>query len=94
MPVRTTRTQVNFQAPFRLAEFDEDQSAGTYDIDTDEEIIEGNERTVYVRVATLIHLRTQSSSRTVTIAPEGLEAALQRDRDGQAGAWGFRAKWK
>jgi hypothetical protein len=94
MPVRTIRTQVTFQSPFRLPEFDEEQAAGTYDIDTDEEIIEGNERTAYVRVATLIHLRTPSSSRTVTIAPEGLEEALQRDREREAGPWGFQTKWK
>jgi hypothetical protein len=94
MPIRTTRTQVTFHAPFRLEEFDADQAAGTYDIDTDEEVIEGNERVVYVRVATMIHLRTHSSSRTVTIAPDSLEAALQRDQEAAVAPWGFRSKWK
>jgi len=53
MPLRTTRSQVTFEAPFQLAEIDEAQLPGTYDIDTEEEVLEGNERTVYLRVATM-----------------------------------------
>jgi hypothetical protein len=82
MPLRTTRSQVTFSAPFSLAEIDEIQPPGTYDVDTEEEIVEGNERTVYIRVATLIHLRTEFTTRTVTVNPKGLEAALAKD--GQA----------
>ena len=79
MAIRTTRSQVRFKAPFRLAEIEEAQPAGTYDIDTDEEVIEGNERTVFLRVATLIHLRKPGFTETVTIDPKGLEAALDLD---------------
>lgn len=79
MAIRTTRTQATFAAPFRLPEIDEQLSAGTYDIDTDEELHEGNDRTVYIRVATLIHLRGIGWSRTVTINPDGLEYALLND---------------
>lgn len=81
MAVRTTRTQVSFSAPFRLQEVDELLPAGTYDIETDEEVHEGNERTTYVRVATLLHLRGRGWSRTVTINPDSLEAALRNDRE-------------
>lgn len=79
MAIRTTRSQVTFKAPFTLAEVDGLQPAGTYDVDTDEEVIEGNERTVYVRVATLIHLRNGGTTQTVTVDPKGLQAALALD---------------
>ena len=79
MAFKTTRTQVTFQAPFSLPELDGLQPAGTYDVETDEEAIEGNERTVYLRVATLLHIRSPGSTRTVTIDPGSLETALLRD---------------
>jgi hypothetical protein len=62
--IRTTRRQVTFTAPFRRYEIDGEQPAGTCDIETDEEAIEGNKRTVYVRIATLIDLRRPDSTRT------------------------------
>ena len=76
MPIRTTRTQVTFKAPFSLPELDGLQPAGTYDVDTDEECIEGNEHTVYLRVATILQVHSLGSTRFVTIDPAGLEAAL------------------
>jgi hypothetical protein len=76
MAIRTTPSQVTFGAPFRLPELDGLQPAGTYLVETDEEAIEGNERTVYVRVATLIHIRTPHSSRSVTIDPKGLQTLI------------------
>lgn len=79
MATRTTRSQVTFTKPFVLAEVDGPLPAGTYDIDTDEEVIEGNERTVYVRTATVIQIRKPGWTRAVTIDPSGLAAALQRD---------------
>jgi hypothetical protein len=77
--MRTTRSQVTFNKPFQLAELDAPLPPGTYDIDTDEEVIEGNERTAYVRTATMIHVRGIGSTRTVTINPSGLAAAMQQD---------------
>lgn len=79
MPIRTTRTQVTFRHAFTLPEVGEPLPAGTYDIDTDEEMIEGNERTVYVRTATLLHVRALGTSRIVTLNPTGLDAALVAD---------------
>ncbi|WP_126174381.1 hypothetical protein [Altericroceibacterium xinjiangense] len=64
---------------------DELHPAGTYDVDTDEEVIEGNERTVYLRVATLLHLRNGGTTQTVTVDPKDLEHALARDGDGGDG---------
>ena len=79
MPTRSTATQVTFKRPFRLAEIDEELPPGTYDIETEEEVIEGNERTVYIRKATLFRVQTPGKSRTVTIDPAGLDAALRND---------------
>ena len=62
-----------------LPELDAPLPPGTYDVDTDEEVIEGNERTVYLRIATVIYVRGVGSTCTVTINPSVLAAALQRD---------------
>lgn len=80
MAVRTSKTSVTFAAPFTLKELDDEQPAGTYDIVTDEEIVEGNERNVYIRVATVLCLRNAGTTRMVTIDPGELEAAIARDR--------------
>ena len=61
MPVRTTRTQATFKEPFQLSELDGPQPAGTYDVDTDEDVIEGNERTIYLRLATILYIRAPGS---------------------------------
>lgn len=79
MPTRTTTSHVTFKRAFRLAEIDRELPPGTYDIETEEEAIEGNERTVYIRTATIIWVRSLGSSRMVTIDPSGLEAALLQD---------------
>lgn len=79
MALRTTRTSITFKAPFRLAALDEGLPAGVYDIDTEEEIIEGNERTVYLRVATLLYVRTNGMVQTLTIDPKELQLAIDTD---------------
>jgi hypothetical protein len=56
-----------------------EQPAGTYDIEIDEELIEGIERTAYRRVATLLYLRSRGRTRTCTITGDDLAAALERD---------------
>jgi hypothetical protein len=80
MTTRTTRSAVTFQSPFRVKGMSEQQPAGTYEIETDEEAIEWNDRTVYRRVATLLILKDTGQTRTVTIDPMSLEAALADDR--------------
>lgn len=76
MALRTKGSSVRFDAPFRLTAFDELFPAGTYAVETEEEIIEGNERTVYVRVATRIRVRTGSMVQTLTIDPRDLQDAV------------------
>ncbi|MEW9855604.1 hypothetical protein [Novosphingobium sp. M1R2S20] len=79
MNERTTRSTVTFRAAFKLPEFDETQLAGTYDIDTIEQGIQGNERTVYIRTATLFYLRRIGQTSVVTVDPKALLGALEAD---------------
>lgn len=79
--LRTTRSSVTFDAPFKLKSFDEPRPAGTYEVDTYEEIIQGNARTVYRRVATLLYLRSSGMTRNVAVDPNELQDALARDRE-------------
>lgn len=84
--LRTTRSSMTFAAPFRLSAFDAALPPGTYDIDIEERIIEGNERTVYLRVATLIHVRTAGKVETIAVNPKELDAAL-------TGGWATSETW-
>jgi hypothetical protein len=79
MTVRTTRSSVTFRSPFRLVGIDHLQPAGTYDVETDEDIIEGNEHTVYRRVATILYVRSAGMTPAFTVDPEDLQASLARD---------------
>lgn len=77
--IRTTRSSVVFRSPFRLKGFSKPEPAGVYAVETDEDVIEGNDHTTYVRVATLLHIETGGTIRTVTVDPADLQAALERD---------------
>lgn len=79
MAIRTSRTTVEFQSTFQLKSLDAPQPAGTYDVVTEEEIIEGNERTVYLRVATLLYVHSTGTTRIVTVDPTDLQEALAKD---------------
>lgn len=74
---------MTFVKPFILGGFDEVLSAGTYDVETDEELLEGLSFRAYRRILTLIHLPEKPGnrglSRTLTIDPRELDAALKRD---------------
>jgi hypothetical protein len=80
MTIRTTRSTVTFRSPFKVKGMEEPQLAGTYEIEVDEEVIEGNQHTVYRRVATLLTVKDAGCIRTITIDPGSLEAALSADR--------------
>jgi hypothetical protein len=73
MAVRIVKSSIAIDAPFRLKGRDETLPAGSYDVDTEEEIIEGNERTVYKRVATVLYVRSNGMLRAVTVDPKDLE---------------------
>jgi hypothetical protein len=84
MTIRTTQTRVTFTRPFVLSELEGEQPAGVYDIETDEERLEGLSFSAYRRVQTLIHLHPKTGNpsliQTMRIDPEALAAALQRDQ--------------
>ena len=87
MTMRTRSTTVTFTRPFLLRGIDGVQPAGTYTVETDEELLQALSFPAYRRVATLMFLPSPPGSaasaaglaRVVTIDPGELEAALARD---------------
>ncbi len=83
MTVRTTKKSVTFANPFTLGDVEEILQPGSYDVETDEERLEGLSFEAYRRILTLIHLPatpgTPGVSRTLTVDPDELEAALARN---------------
>jgi hypothetical protein len=79
--VRTTKSMVTFHAAFTLNESVGELPAGTYETEVDDEEIFGIERTVYRRIATLLTVRSGGRTRTITVDPTDLEAALGRDAE-------------
>lgn len=78
MTIRTTRTTLTFKRPFALDDIGT-QPAGTYDIDTDEELMEDISFLAYRRVATFLHVRKDGAMQVHRIDPVELEAAHMRD---------------
>jgi hypothetical protein len=77
---------VTFANPSLLKGVDRELPAGDYRVVTDEELIEGLSFPVYRLVSTMIFVPGQSSSSVeiVTIDPQELEAAHERDQDRRA----------
>src|SRR3546814_19118538 len=85
MTVRSTRSSVTFAAPFRLPGFDAPLPAGSYAVDTEEEAIEGNVRTVFHRIATTLVVETTGRVEHRAVDPKDLETALRQDREAEIG---------
>ena len=83
MTTRTNGRIVTFAHPSLLKGVDRELPAGDYRVVTDEELIEGLSFPVYRRVSTMIFVPGQSTSSVemVTIDPQELEAAQERDQD-------------
>lgn len=83
MIMRTSRKILTFTRPFSLRGIDGIQPAGTYTVDTDEELLEALSFPAYRRVSTSIFLPSQPggviSGQLVTVDPVELEAAQDRD---------------
>lgn len=79
MTIRTTKSTATFARPFSIKGLQGEQPPGTYEVETDEEVIEGNGRTVYRRVATHIFLKSGGTTRTCTIKAADLDDALAKD---------------
>ena len=87
---RTTHKTVTFVHPFQLAGYDNVFPAGSYPIDTTEELIEGVSVNAYRRVSTELHaqvkLRGIMVEQTLNVKPADLDAALDRDQSNSADA--------
>lgn len=83
MTTRTSQKTVTFRRPFVLGGVDEELPAGPYIVETDETPVEGISFLAYRRILTLLHLPEKTGQRlagVLTIDPNELEAALERDR--------------
>ncbi|HTZ80084.1 MAG TPA: hypothetical protein VMC10_19390 [Stellaceae bacterium] len=87
MTLRTRSDTVTFHRPFVLTSVDGVQPAGTYIVETDEELLPTLSRTAYRRLATWLRLPAPMPSvqsapartQVVAIDPTELQAALARD---------------
>ena len=83
MTVRTSQMTVTFTRPFSLSGIDEAQPAGTYTVQTHEELLPGLSFLAYRRIATLIFLPSRPGGafveQLVDVDPLELEAAQERD---------------
>jgi hypothetical protein len=82
MTVRTTSRTVTFAHPFNLSGTDEVQPAGTYTVETDEELRQASSFPAYGRSATLLRLERTTGrvlTQIVQTNPVELAGALARD---------------
>ena len=83
MTQRTVHSSITFGQQFLLSGFDEPLQAGTYKIETLEELVEGISFPVWRRIETLLFLKQQPGQPKLTqvavIDPVELEEARSRD---------------
>jgi hypothetical protein len=83
MTMRTSQKTVTFRRPFSLSGMDRVQPAGTYIVETSEELIEGVSFPAWRRTATAILLRPRAGTsgpvEALGIDPLELEAAQESD---------------
>jgi hypothetical protein len=83
MTTRTTTKTVTFVNPFTLRPLDEVLEPGDYAVETDEELLDGLSFMAYRRILALVHLPAQvghpGTTRTLSVDPNELDAALMRD---------------
>jgi hypothetical protein len=86
MTIRTSRKTVTFRKPFTLRGVEEILPAGAYTVETDEEPLLGVSFLAYRRISTLLHVPGRPGdrvlTRVLTVDPNELDAALERDRAG------------
>ena len=82
MTVRTTSKTVTFMHPFSLTGTDEVQPAGTYTVETDEELLQPSSLPAYRRIATLLRLERNTGAGSDSDRrnkPGGTRGGLARD---------------
>lgn len=78
---RTTKSSLHFKSPFRIGANAEIFPPGLYAVLTTEAVHEGNGRTVYRRISTVLMVVEGGRTRHCDVAPSDLDAAFQRDQD-------------
>ena len=85
MTNRTSNSTVSFRNPFILGDIDEVFPAGDYNVETEEELIDGLSFLAYRRKSTFITLladpRKPGITQTLTVDPGVLDDALKRDEN-------------
>ena len=83
MAARTIKKDITFLKPFSLGDVATVYEAGTYCVETDEELLEGLSFLAYRRTLTLLHLHPKPGQsgigQIMEVDPEELEAALSLD---------------
>lgn len=84
MMQRTSQRTVAFRKPFLLDALSEELPAGNYCVETEEELVHGISYAAYRRTATVLLLPAETGTggflRALTIDPQNLETALERDQ--------------
>jgi len=86
MTARTTSRTVIFLHPFILDGFTREVPAGSYLVETEEELMDTVLTQAWKRASTAIRLRTAAGIQDILVDPEQLNAALLRDRAQQNAA--------
>jgi len=79
MNTRITRKTVTFTQSFRLGGVEGVQPPGTYEVDTEEEQIDGISVVAWRRVATMMLIARDGAAQSFRIDPVDLDASLLRD---------------
>lgn len=83
MTTRTSTRNVTFRQPFTLDGHEQPLPAGSYEIETDEELLEGPSFPVWRRRSVYLRLPADPArpgvTRTLTVNPNDLDEALDRD---------------
>jgi hypothetical protein len=84
MLTRSQRTTIAFRRPFVMKGLDRPQPAGTYDVETEEELLEGLSFPAYRRLSTTMTPRLQAPGtvlQTQLVDPAELAKAHAADRE-------------
>jgi hypothetical protein len=83
--MRTTTKTVTFKRPFLLDGFTELLPAGTYIVETNDELLDTMIAAAWRRVSTILRVRIDGATECRTVEPGALHDALMRDGAQEAG---------
>jgi len=89
MTIRTSKSTITFHAPFLLDGMEAPRAGGTFNVETDEELIEGLSLPVYKRVGMRLLLSPDPQHpgiiEELIVDPAALARALAKDAKDHAG---------